>query len=607
MVLRTTLLLASHLALVAAYPKVEEFDWTTINASTALDYSPCYNATHKCAKLTVPLDWLDTSNPKRVTLAIITRPATVNESDPTFGGTIIVNPGGPSGSGVDFVLRAGEVIQRTVSSDTHKFEILSFDPRGVGLTEPFSDCYRDEFARATGTLIQRGLGAPDEGDHVVRRLYSLAQAFGELCTHGADGEDDIKYFMSTSSVARDMVEIVDKLAELRNDEEKQQQTMGQEANEQRRLELRSGANAVDSTPRINYWGFSYGTVLGNYFASMFPGRVGRVALEAVEDVDDYYAAAWSNNLPDTQQTLNHFWETCFAAQGRCALYKSSDESPKSIEARVRDFLDSLETSPAPYIHPSGIVVAITPLDVLKTLFRPLYQPLRDFPELAETLAAAMDGNFTQIYGGLELPTPDESCPLRIPSSYTWHEDAQQAIACGDGISQNNLTVPEFLDHLARLEQDSPDFGRLWSGIRLSCAGWKFRPKYRFSGPWTTPEADSSLVEGKPAAPLLILSSRYDPVTPLANAHRAAERHPGSRVLVQNNVGHGSVLSPGKCREDHIKKYFATGELPPEGTVCQPDCTPFQDCPQFTGAFSSASTSLEPLKAWSPRAPLGVGF
>ncbi|KAK6067179.1 peptidase tripeptidyl-peptidase protein [Seiridium cupressi] len=525
--LRTTLLLASHLALAAAHPKVEEFDWTTINASTALDYRP---------------------HPYR-------------------------QPGGPSGSGVDFVLRAGEVVQRTASSDTHKFEILSFDPRGVGLTEPFSDCYRDEFARATGTLIQRGLGAPDEGDHVVRRLYSLAQAFGELCTHGADGEDDIKYFMSTSSVARDMVEIVDKLAELRNDEEKQQHTMGQEANEQRRLELRSGANAVDSTPRINYWGFSYGTVLGNYFASMFPGRVGRVALEAVEDVDDYYAAAWSNNLPDTQQTLNHFWETCFAAQGRCALYKSSDESSKSIEARVRDFLDSLETSPAPYIHSSGIVVAITPLDVLKALFRPLYQPLRDFPELAETLAAAMEGNFTQIYGGLELPTPDDSCPLRIPSSYTWHEEAQQAIACGDGISQNNLTVPEFLDHLARLEQDSPDFGRLWSGIRLSCAGWKFRPKYRFSGPWTTPEADSSLVEGKPAAPLLILSSR--------------------------------VLSPGKCREDHIKKYFATGELPPEDTVCQPDCTPFQDCPQFTGTFSSASTSHEPLKAWSPRGPLGV--
>jgi pimeloyl-ACP methyl ester carboxylesterase len=48
------------------------------------------------------------------------------------------------------------------------------------------------------------------------------------------------------------------------------------------------AKKTDDTPRIQYWGFSYGTVLGEYFAAMFPGRVGRMILEGVEDVHDYY-------------------------------------------------------------------------------------------------------------------------------------------------------------------------------------------------------------------------------------------------------------------------------------------------------------------------------
>jgi pimeloyl-ACP methyl ester carboxylesterase len=287
------LILVGVLPLVATYPAVQDFNWSTIDASTTLSYSPCYNNTHKCAKLTVPRDWLNTSNPKRVTLAIITRPAKVAESDPAFGGTIIVNPGGPSGSGVEFVLRAGETLQRTSSSETHQFEILSFDPRGVGLTEPVSDCHRDEFARGSGILIQRGLGAPDEGDHVVRRLMSLADAFGDLCLNGAEGDDDIKNFMSTSSVARDMVEIVDQLALIPKGIGQQETMVSAGVSEQTRLELRSEA---DPTPRINYWGFSYGTVLGNYFASMFPGRVGRIALEGVVDVEDYYAAVSQYHL-----------------------------------------------------------------------------------------------------------------------------------------------------------------------------------------------------------------------------------------------------------------------------------------------------------------------
>lgn len=192
----------------------------------------------------------------------------------------------------------------------------------------------------------------------------------------------------------------------------------------------------------------------------------------------------------------------------------------------------------------------------------------------------MDGNFTKLHDGLDTPSPIDSCPLRIPEKYTWGRDAEWAIACGDGDSQTNLTVDGLIDHVNRLKQDSPDFGAIWSALRLACSGWRMRPKYRFTGPWTTPKHDSSLVEGKPAAPLLILSSEIDPVTPLRNAHFLAKGHPGSRVLMQKNVGHGSLFSPGRCRDEYIRAYFETGEMPPEGTICEADCRPFQECPDM---------------------------
>ncbi|KAH8897483.1 hypothetical protein GQ53DRAFT_680118 [Thozetella sp. PMI_491] len=584
-------LLASAVYQSSATPSPDDFDWTTVEPSTSLNYTTCYDGL-KCARLLVPLDWLDPANPARVTLAVIARPAVVDESDPSFGGSIIVNPGGPSGSGVGFVLRAGELIQRTADGNK-KFEILSFDPRGVAFTTPSSDCYRDEFARGISGLEGRARGALDSGLPAVKAGFAVSTAFGRLC-EGANSANDIRGFMSTSSVARDMIEIVDKLEELRGDSKVIAVATDLEKPDQARLELRSDK----SVPRIQYWGFSYGSVLGNYLVSMFPGRIGRVILEAVEDVYDYASAEWAMNLPDTTHVLSHLWETCFEAGDRCALYKASDDGPQDIQRRVEAFIDELDVSPSPYVSNSSVVY-ITKQDILDTIFGPLYQPLRDFPKLATTLAEALAGNLTQIYLGLHRPERDDSCPLGIPTSYTWAGDAQAGIACGDGKSQTNLTVSEMIEHVERLKADSPEFGAGWSEIRLTCRGWRFQPKYRFMGPWVSPAADPSLVEGRPAAPVLFVSSRYDPVTPLVNAYEMAKGHPGSRVLIQDNMGHGSLMSPGKCREDHIKKYFETGELPPEGTVCAPDCKPFQECPQALGAMGVEDVS-EPS---GRRAPL----
>jgi pimeloyl-ACP methyl ester carboxylesterase len=251
------------------------FDWDTIEPSRELRYSPCYES-FKCARLLLPLDWLDPVEEQTVAIAIISLPAAVPESDPSFGGTVITNPGGPGGSGVRDVVFHGHQTQ-SILDGKKRYEVLSFDPRGVFYSTPHADCFDNEFERGVSFLEQRGIGGLDGGSEALKRHFARAKAFGSMCANATSGGPGIRAFMSTASVARDMVEIVDRVDELRR------KGLGNlQLTSQKPLRL-----AKDEIPRIQYLGFSYGTFLGNTFASMFPDRVGRMILDGVEDPYDY--------------------------------------------------------------------------------------------------------------------------------------------------------------------------------------------------------------------------------------------------------------------------------------------------------------------------------
>jgi pimeloyl-ACP methyl ester carboxylesterase len=258
-----------------------EFDWASLEPSATLNYTSCYGE-FKCARLLVPLDWLnpDDNVGEEVAIAILTKPAEVGPDHPDYGGTIIVNPGGPNGSGTVFALRAGKVMQVTVDGKK-KYDILGFDPRGVGESTPSTDCHRERFSRGVAAIEDHASGPLEVGSRSISMKMAYSRGRGRLCEED-EKTHRIRQFASTSSVSRDMVRIVDEL-------DKQglntgpSQDDGDDSDEL--LELRS---TKDATPRIQYWGFSYGTVLGRYFASMFPGRVGRMILEGVEDTHDFY-------------------------------------------------------------------------------------------------------------------------------------------------------------------------------------------------------------------------------------------------------------------------------------------------------------------------------
>lgn len=278
---------------VTASPSRDKFDWDSLPPSTALSYRSCYDGL-ECARLIVPMDWKNESDPRIVVLAIARKRAAVEPSDPAFAGTILTNPGGPGGSGIELMRGGGgQKLQETFDKPGKRhYEILSFDPRGVGSTWPRANCLpHNDLARDAFAYEERGIGILDGSEpSAVPRILGMYKSFMKKCeAEDADGTPgaEILGFMSTPSVARDMVQIIDKIDEQLKAEGVDVTHDDTEDKEFVNDELRRRSRGKDDVPRLQYVGYSYGTILGNYFASLFPERVGRLVLDGVVDAVDY--------------------------------------------------------------------------------------------------------------------------------------------------------------------------------------------------------------------------------------------------------------------------------------------------------------------------------
>ncbi|KAI7174050.1 hypothetical protein KC352_g24504 [Hortaea werneckii] len=104
------------------------FSWEKLSSHPQLRYVDCYDG-FQCARLEVPMDWWNGTTNATVGLAVIRLPAEVPVADPRYGGAVLINPGGPGGSGVSLAMSSGSRIQETIGGEK-VFDIISFDPRG---------------------------------------------------------------------------------------------------------------------------------------------------------------------------------------------------------------------------------------------------------------------------------------------------------------------------------------------------------------------------------------------------------------------------------------------------------------------------------------------
>ncbi|KAG5949602.1 hypothetical protein E4U53_005828 [Claviceps sorghi] len=584
------------------------FDWESIEPSKTLEYHECYLETSQCARLILPLDYTNPNDTRTVTIAILKIPADVPDDHPTFGGSIFMNPGGPGQSAVEAVQRGGGSLSAVIEkSGRRHYEYIGFDPRGIGFSSPAANCFpHDPFSRQISAMEARGLGPLNEGHRTVPYGLALQHGFGQHCltadsSHANGGS--VMAYTGTASVARDMVEIADQIEKLR-----------QKAAKQKHSSSATNSSTGHDVARVQYIGFSYGTVLGHYLVSLFPERVGRIVLDGVVDAQDYSTGAgWTKNLMDTDKIYTAFFQGCHQNPSTCALSRPQDSSPKDIQDRFERWLHTIEDSPITSTGKTGDIRVLSAFDVRSYMGLSFYLPFLTFKDMASRLDQAMNGTtaplFAKYFEGVTPPHSSDGCALsRLPESDGG--DGMSTVLCGDGDDVSGKDAAWWRRYSKKLASQSSILGATWAAIRFSCSSWPFTSNWRFTGPFTAPaprkSADGKPVPGYPAAPILYLSSRLDPVTPLANARLMQSKYPASGLVVVEGVGHTatSATEYNKCLFDAVEDYMETGNVPSQTTYCPVDCGPWQNqCPSLLNLTKRQDAPLVQRKL--PRFPLAV--
>ncbi|KAK4508110.1 hypothetical protein PRZ48_001848 [Zasmidium cellare] len=501
----------------------KQFSWNTTRALPHLAYEPCFEE-FQCARLELPMDYFNGTTNDTIGLAVIRRPAAVPVTDSRYGGAVLLNPGGPGGSGVGMALGSGGKIQKFIDTDSDEgkfFDIISFDPRGVGASSPQMRCVKDDCAWGS-------------------RELEAARLLGKGCAC-TKARKDGKPCEAVPEAVR----------------------------------------YVKGEERILYWGFSYGTYLGLTYAAMFPDKIHRLVVDGVVDAWDYRQTLWFDNLVDTERDMGLFYYHCArAGYPACALANETGKTTEEgVKARFANILESLYHNPLPVVQ-NGHPEVISYSDVRSLIFASLYSPVQAFPFVANMLASIEKGdgiwfaNFLLDYYKYTCPgcsgSASTSGALRNKTSDTTQlsPDAGMGIACTDGEDQSFLTRPLFEEHIKNVTKLSPTIGPEWAMIRLACARYNVRPFHRFTAPW----------QGKTSHPVLLLGNTADPVTPLRAAKKMSRGFEGSVVLTQDSPGHCTLAAASRCTTGYVRGYFQTGELPPANTTCKVDTLPFGNGP-----------------------------
>ncbi|KAG9092623.1 hypothetical protein FRC06_011854 [Ceratobasidium sp. 370] len=508
-----------------------------------IKWEPCEkdsNSTKVCGRFEVPLDYANEAAGK-ASLAVARYPAS---NQPKLG-TLFLNPGGPGISGVELVTGDNAVTLMNVVGG--KYDLVSWDPRGVGLTYPRAECFataKEEKAFWNGTMIDVDVGIEARGTFTdpadLRAFYAqvpevdtLLRDFGEKCLKYSPGTFQ---YMGTTAVVRDMVALHDYL---------------------------EGADKP-----INYWGFSYGTLIGVYFANMFPKRVGRVAIDGV--VDPIYWANrpphefWGIAIESADEVLTGFVQACAAAgPGNCAI-----ASAGSTADSLREWIQQLLDMAYDYKKAAGVDARFGSAQIRELLlFEGLNTPNR-WPKLAKDLMErweVLHNNSTPTSQPLRKRLERPLTPIQIANVQARQNPqnvsdvaegyALQAITCADAVDPGNVTTKMVFDELVKafviVGPSRRDGG-------LYCHRWPVRAVERFTGPWNSTLSN----------PILVIGNKADPITPFRAAKVVADALGGSATLVeQDGYGHTSLAMRSNCTLKILENYFLNNQLPSTDQFC----------------------------------------
>jgi pimeloyl-ACP methyl ester carboxylesterase len=432
-----------------------------------------------CTLLSVPVNYADPGG-RHLSLALDMIPATAPSSQQQ--GIMLVNPGGPGGDGLPLAAEVAQGLSASVAAD---YDIIGFDPRGVGSSVPELTCDSSFFTGPRPNYIPAN---PAAEQVLINRakLYAsdCQQKFGWLLP-----------YMTTQDVARDVDSI----------------------------------RAAFGVSQLNYYAFSYGTYIGEVYATLFPSRVRRMVLDSTVDP----TGVWYADNIGQDYAFQGRMEAFFAWVAKYNSTYQLGSTAAQVQAawyRARNRL---------LAHPVNGTIGADEFD--DTFLQGGYLD-ELWPGLAQTLSSYLNSGQTA-----DLITQYQGNGAQNENEFAVYN----AVQCSDVIWPRSFA--RWTSDTKTVYQTAPfqAWDNAW--FNASCAFWPVR------GP-----AHPLQIKGTGLAGILMLQGTLDPATPYAGAQNAHKLLPSARmVVVEGGGNHGQSLEqpPNTCVEGYLNAYLATGALP----------------------------------------------
>ncbi len=447
-----------------------------------------------CATLSVPLNYAEPGG-RHISLALDMFPATAPQSQQQ--GIMLVNPGGPGASGLAFAAEIAQGLNPGVAAD---YDIVGFDPRGVGSSVPALSCDPGFFSGVRPNYIPANAAAEQV-------LVTRAK------TYASDCEKKFGWmlpYMTTEDVARDMDAI----------------------------------RAAFGVPKINYYAFSYGTYMGQVYATLFPGRVRRMVLDSVVDPTGVWYADNIEQDYAFQASIEAFYAWVARYDGTYHLGSTAAQ----VQAAWYQARNQLRAQPIiGRIGADEFDDTFLQGGYLDTLWPGFAQALSSYLNDGQTadLITQYQENGAQDENGFAVYNAVQCSDVNWPRNWSsWTSDTEQVYRTAPFQAWDNA----------------------W--FNAACAFWPVK------GPAKPPQIRGAGLPG-----ILMLQGTLDPATPYAGAQDARKLLPSARmVVVEGGGNHGqSMEQPSNtCVQRYLNAYLATGALPEASGLVNATCPAVPD-------------------------------
>jgi pimeloyl-ACP methyl ester carboxylesterase len=458
--------------------------------SQVLHWQACAGG-FQCADASAPMDWKDPGKAS-IKLALIRHVA-----PGTPIGSLLVNPGGPGASGVDFVKQS---LSYAVDSTLQQhFDIVGFDPRGVGSSSAV-DCGGP---RVLDDFIYGIVPGTPGSDAWIAQVEKENGEFGQACLKNTG---PLLQYVDTDSAARD-------------------------------LDL---LRAVLGDKKLNYLGYSYGTLLGATYAELYPKKTGRLVLDGALDPATSDFDVTLTQAKGFESAFRAYLSDCLTRKG-CPFHGTVD----GAVAQVHQLLQQLQQHPI--AGDDGRRLGAN------TMFTAIILPLYD-----QSNWKYLDQLFDDVRQGgtsIAFQLADSYNDRDSSGVYSSNEtEAFQAINCLD--YKTDSDPADMRRQAAELDAQAPLFGPVMSWGGTSCATWPF-PGSR----------DRVAIHAAGSAPIIVVGTTDDPATPYVWAKNLARELQNGHLVTRKGEGHTGYNKGNRCVDSAVDDFFVSGRVPASDPRC----------------------------------------